>query len=120
MIINTDDLSAFMPYAADLIRLGLKEQAKHEARKQQQQAAAAEVEWSKILATEPRSEVVEEIEAELAKLEQRISDGGISREPHIGGAGQRHFHPLVVRLHDAQRRLKAAVEKRDRMKALGL
>jgi hypothetical protein len=109
-----------MPYAADLIRQGLKEQRKHEARLEQQKAAAAEVEWSKTLATEPRSEDVEEIEAELAKLEQRISDGGISREPHIGGAGQRHWHPLVVRLHDAQRRLKTATERRERLKPLGL
>ena len=120
MVIDTSDLSAFMPYARDLILLGLKEQAKHEARLEQQKAAAAEAEWSKILASEPRSEDVSEIEAEIQLLEKRIADGGISREPHIGGAGQRHWHPLVVRLHDAQRRLKAVTERRDRMKTLSL
>jgi hypothetical protein len=116
------DLERMTPYARDLVKLALKEQAthdaklrKHEAAKAASAEAAALVKEAKAAPQPPGMTEIDRLTRDVERLDAAVDKAGVSRKVQVDGAGLRSYHPLVALLRQAQFRLKQATEARDRV-----
>jgi hypothetical protein len=118
MFIDTEKLDGWDSYAASLIKLAVREQAKYEAKLRKHEAAkiaAALVAEVQATPQPPGLTEIDRLTREVERLDLAIDKAGIDRSVKVDGAGLRRYEPLVAMLRQARWRLKRATEARERV-----